>query len=123
MKTSPTQRSLKFLRDRGYTAQVVEKWNQFAKVRQDLFGFIDIVAIKPGIVGVLGVQTTSKAHLSDREKKAEKLETYKIWLECGNKVWMMGWKKSGAKGKRKLWNCTIRTPDSGSWELLETPNL
>ena len=38
--TSPTQRTLKYLRDKGYTAQVVEHWNAFAKRRIDLFGVI-----------------------------------------------------------------------------------
>jgi len=40
MPASPTQRTLKKLRDEVYLAQVVEKWNAFAKIRQDLFGII-----------------------------------------------------------------------------------
>ena len=45
MASSPTQRSLKLLRDEGYTAQVVERWNPHARVRQDLFGVIDTAAM------------------------------------------------------------------------------
>jgi hypothetical protein len=41
MATSPTQLSLKKLREEGYTVAVVEHWNSFARIRQDLFGFID----------------------------------------------------------------------------------
>ena len=44
---SPTQRSLAHLKALGYQARVVEKWNPFAKVRQDLFGG-DVLALKPG---------------------------------------------------------------------------
>lgn len=107
--TSPTQRSLKLLRDEGYKAQVVEKWNMFAHVRQDLFGFIDIVAIKKGVKGVLGVQTTSATHLSDHMKKYENMEVIRLWLETGNKFELHGWRKTGKKGKRKTWTVIRRT--------------
>ena len=45
MATSPTQLSLKKLREEGYTVAVVEHWNSFARIRQDLFGFIDLLAL------------------------------------------------------------------------------
>jgi hypothetical protein len=35
---SPTARSLQHLKSLGAYARVVEKWNAFAKIRQDLFG-------------------------------------------------------------------------------------
>lgn len=53
---SPTQRSLAHLKALGYHAKVVEKWNPFAKIRQDLFG-ADVLALKPG-EPVLVVQAT-----------------------------------------------------------------
>jgi hypothetical protein len=44
--SSPTQRTLKELRKRGCPlVQVVERWNPHARVRQDLFGIIDVIAI------------------------------------------------------------------------------
>ena len=43
--TSPTQRSLAALRERGMLAEVVERWNPYTKTRKDLFGFVDIVAV------------------------------------------------------------------------------
>lgn len=102
MKASPTQRSLKLLRDEGYTAQVVEKWNQFAHIRQDLFGFIDIVAIKSG-EPVLGVQTTSAKNINAREIKARKSINLALWLNTGSNFELHGWSKKGKLGKRKLW--------------------
>lgn len=93
-KTSPTQRSLKLLRDLGFTCQIVEHWNAFARRRIDLFGIIDIVAIKSGSTGVLGVQTTTSDNLSARVHKAEAEETMKIWLNCGNRLLIHGWDKS-----------------------------
>jgi len=44
---SPTARTLKALRDGGATCQVVEHWNSFAKIRQDLFGCIDVLVLLP----------------------------------------------------------------------------
>jgi hypothetical protein len=35
---TPTARSLAHLKALGYEERVVEKWNPFAKIRQDLFG-------------------------------------------------------------------------------------
>lgn len=46
--SSPTQRTLAALRKLGYLAAVVEKWNHGAHIRQDLFGFIDVLAIGGG---------------------------------------------------------------------------
>lgn len=108
MAGSPTQKSLKYLRDLGYSAQVVEHFNYFTKSRKDLFGIIDIVAIKPGISGVLGVQVTSTDNLSAREKKAAEIPEVKIWIECGNPFEFHGWSKKGKVGKRKLWAITKR---------------
>ena len=72
MSVSPTQRALKHVRSLGYTAQVVEKWNMHAKVRHDLFGCIDILAIRHGMP-VLGIQATSHSNLAARVKKCTEL--------------------------------------------------
>lgn len=105
--TSPTQRSLKYLRDRGYTAQVVEHWNPFARRRIDLFGVLDVVAIRGDAYGVLGVQTTSGSNLAARRTKALDSDQLYIWLSSGNRFHLHGWSKRGAKGKRKLWTCRV----------------
>jgi len=104
MKTSPTQRSLKLLRDRGLTAGVTEKWNSHARLRQDLFGFIDIVAIDHK-VGILAVQTTSGPNVAARIQKIKELPAAREWLLCYGLIVVHGWRKVGARGKRKLWEC------------------
>ena len=43
---SPTVRTLRWLRKLGWSACVVEKYNHFARVRQDAFQFGDILAFK-----------------------------------------------------------------------------
>ena len=107
-KTSPTVRSLAILRKEGYTAQVVERWNAYGMVRIDLFGFIDICAIKEGESGVLGVQTTSQSNVSARLKKILFIPESKLWLITGNKLLLHGWAKKGKIGKRKTWQVTSR---------------
>ena len=91
MKTSPTQRSLKLLRDQGYTCAIVEHWNPFAHIRQDLFGFIDIMAIKEG--ETLGVQTTTLAHQPERVVKIKEHKNYPIVRLAGWKIHVHGWRK------------------------------
>jgi len=98
MATSPTVRTLKNLRDKGYVCQIVEKWNQWAHIRIDLFGCIDIVAIKEGENGVLGVQCTSSTNTATRFKKMIVIPEIKIWLKCGNRLLVQGWGKN-SKGK------------------------
>lgn len=96
------------LRKQGYTVYVVEHYNAFAKVRRDLFGFIDIVAIHPAERGVLGIQTTTGSNLAARETKARALPVYKLWLECGNTIEFHGWRKLKTGAKRRTWQPLIR---------------
>lgn len=104
--SSPTQRSLDLLRKDGYLAQITEHWNMFAHIRQDLFGFIDIVAIKPG--EILAVQTTSRGNTSARIKKIMALSSHEAWLASGGKIQVHGWGKMGKKGKVKHWTVSVQ---------------
>lgn len=94
--SSPTQRTLKHLRDQGYTAQVVERWNPHARKRQDLFGVADVVALDDE-QGVLAVQTTTASNASARCKKVQDSETIRLWLERGNRLIVHGWRQKGNK--------------------------
>jgi hypothetical protein len=66
-KVTPTQRSLARLKSDGYVSAVVEKWNAHLKIRQDLFGFIDVIGVGP--LGTIAVQSTSKTNFSSRWNK------------------------------------------------------
>jgi hypothetical protein len=94
MATSPTQRSLKLMRDRGYLCEVTERWNPFAKIRQDLYNFVDVLCIKEG--ETVAVQTTSYANISARVKKISDLESYAIVKLAGWKIIVQGWRKDKA---------------------------
>ena len=89
---SPTARTLERLRKVGWTAQVVERWNAYAKVRVDLFGVIDVVAIDSS-VGIVGIQATSGSNMSARLKKSEAEPRLLTWLQSGGKFFVYGWRK------------------------------
>ena len=95
MATSPTQLSLKLMKERGYLCQIVERWNSFAKVRQDLFGFIDVICISDG--EVVGVQTTSYGNMSARVKKIREHENFAMVNRAGIRILVQGWHKKGAR--------------------------
>ncbi len=105
--TSPTARSLAYLREKDYVCQVVEHFNTYSKTRIDLFNAIDLVAIHPYITGVLGVQATTKDNISARVKKCEAEPKMKIWLAAGNRLEVHGWGLMGGRGKRKTYHLKI----------------
>jgi hypothetical protein len=86
---SPTQRSLALMRERGYLCEVVEKWNPYARIRQDLFGFIDILCV--GRDGVVGVQTTSSSSMAARRTKIANHANIGPVREAGIRVLLHGW--------------------------------
>jgi hypothetical protein len=100
---TPTSRTLGFLRKLGYVVQTVERYLPHARVRQDLFGVGDVLAIRPGEIVL--VQTTSGSNLSARRTKALAEPRLRTWLEAGGKFVLHGWSKKGPAGKRKLWAC------------------
>lgn len=87
----PTAMSMKMLRENGYLVEKVEHWDSFGKVRRDLFGIIDVLAVRPG--EIVGVQVTSKANMSARQRKCEETEHLERWLEGGGQFQIHGWAK------------------------------
>lgn len=105
MAASPTQRSLARARKLGWLPAVVERWNPHARIRQDLFGFLDLVALD-GEPGLLGIQATSSSNAAARVRKIQDLESDapRRWLEAGNRIEVWGWKKL-PNGR---WECQVR---------------
>lgn len=91
---TPTQRSLRYMRDQGYVAEVVEHWVPFAKVRRDLFGILDIVCL--GANETVGVQTTSASNVSARVKKITESAHLGALRRAGWKLVIHGWRKNAA---------------------------
>jgi hypothetical protein len=71
--------------------QVVEHWNSHARVRQDLFGILDVLAVGSEIVGV---QATSGSNVAARVKKLEASSALPVLRAAGIRVLVHGWRKS-----------------------------
>ena len=87
---SPTQRTLAALRKAGYRAAVVERWNPHARIRQDLFGVVDVLAIRAG--ETLAVQACS-SRVADRVRKLADSEALPDMRAAGWRVEVWGWTK------------------------------
>lgn len=107
---SPNARTLIWLRKLGYLPAVVEQRLPIPGrfVTRDLFGILDIIAIKDGERGCLGVQATTVSNLSARLAKARANEHLRVWKQAGNAFCVVGWAKRGARGKRQTWQPTVR---------------
>ena len=85
-------RTRKLFLDMGYLAVGnTEHWNGFARIRQDLFGFIDQIAVLPGEITAL--QITSASNHADRVKKILELEDAFSWLLGGGRIFVVSWRK------------------------------
>ena len=83
------------MKERGYKCEITEKWNPFARIRQDLFGFIDVLCLGDG--EVVGVQTTSYSNMPARVKKIREHENFAKVSAAGIRVIVQGWHKKGAR--------------------------
>ena len=96
--SSPTQRTLKHLREAGYPlVQVVEKWNPHARIRQDLYGCIDVLAVGDEIVAV---QATSGSNVASRIRQLTEHPSLPYLRKAGIRVLVHGWRK--VKGRWQL---------------------
>ena len=93
MAISPTQRTLKRMRDSGdyVLVQVVEKWNAFARIRQDLWNF-DILGIS--ITGEThAIQVTTYGNMNARIKKITDAEATPHLRDADWVLLVEGWKR------------------------------
>lgn len=100
---SPTQRSLAYMRKLGYTCAITEHWNQWARIRQDLFGFCDIVALKDD--ETVCVQACAGSSTSARVDKIKTHKNYLVVKQAGWRILVIGWRKLKIKrgGKAVRW--------------------
>ena len=104
---SPTQRTLKAMREQGRECGMVERFLVHAGpfgLRQDLFGFIDIIAIDPadGIIAIQSCGQDFSGHI--KKMTEERNQQMYDWLKHA-KVELWGWRKVKVKrgGKAVRW--------------------
>jgi len=95
-----TQLTTKWLERNGWNVDVVERWVSIPGgmrpgYHRDLYGCIDVVALKVGQMGLLGVQTTSYSHRWDRRSKLLAEDSMRLWVMSGCKLWVVGWRPKG----------------------------
>ena len=126
-KVTPTQRTLARLKKEGCRAGVVERWLAYAGsfgVRQDLFGFIDIIALDRQYnpmngTGIIGIQACAASGLSAHLTKIRRDcgDAALDWLTAGGRIQVWAWRKvkmikaDGTKGKADRWQPKIVNVD------------
>lgn len=120
---TPTQRTLRELRQRGCICGIVERFNHYAGpfgIRQDLFGFVDIIALYPD--GICAIQSCGQS-FSEHDKKILDNETAPEWMKSGGIIELWGWRKLKLKrgGKAERWVPRVKryTIDQLSGEFVE----
>ena len=96
---SPTQLSLNHLRKVGWAVSIVEHWNAHAKVRQDCYGFADLLACHINH-GIALVQTTTASNMAARRKKIQQNVYAGEWKKAGGLILLHGWKDGGLREER-----------------------
>jgi hypothetical protein len=101
-KPSPTSRTLAKLKELGFTAAITERWNSFARIRQDLFGFVDLVAVHPN-AGIYFIQACAGASHAARRAKVLAEPRAATVVAAGGRVEVISWAKQGGRGEVKRW--------------------
>ena len=96
---TPSQRTIKHLREQGYLVATVEHYNSFTRRKHDLFGCIDLLAIGNG--ETLAIQVTSRSNMSARIKKIEDNLALPEMLRSKWRILVHGWDK-GTNGRYRL---------------------
>ena len=93
------QRVLKTLRDDGYMATVVERYDFYTRRRHDLFGLIDILAVGHG--HTLAIQVTSRSNMASRRNKMRDSAELAQMLAAGWRVELWGYDKPAHRWRLK----------------------
>ena len=104
------QRTLAMYRKQGYLLAIVEKFNKFVPphgVRQDLFGFGDILGLGKGEKCCTMFQTCRGADHAEHKAKILSERRAQTWLDEGQRILLVSWSKKGARGQVKKWDPRI----------------
>lgn len=107
MKTLATQRTMKVLRDHGWTVAIVEKYIKHPNMpfgkRIDVYGFGDLLACRPLDKEIALIQCCPGASHAEHKTKILSIPEYRIWKDSGGRVFLVSWAKRGVRGEEKHW--------------------
>lgn len=112
------QRSIAYLRARGFTVADCEKWvpgppagvdvgdadRKTFGHRSDMFGCLDLVALGTG--ETIGVQVTSIGARDQHIEKIFRAPDYRALIAAGWKVHLHAWEKVGSRWQLQVVDCT-----------------
>lgn len=114
MSLSPTQRTIRELKNQGRTCGIVERFisnTSFGHgIRSDLFHIFDIVALDSAR-GIIGIQTCGADFAAHFRKMTEEYGHNTLeWIKCGGVAELWSWRKIKARrgGKLMLWKPRIK---------------
>ncbi len=103
---TPMQRTLAYLRRDGYLCGITEHWNPHVEVRQDLFGFADLIAFRGS--ETIAVQCCTTGDINNRTRKVLDNETAEAWVTGYYRdLIVIGWKRYAKMLDRRWWRPTF----------------
>ena len=117
-RTSPTKRTMDYARARGWHPGVVERWNAHARIRQDLYGFLDLVVMDDH-GGLLGIQATAGSCTGSRMEKIENEPRAQEWLRRGLRIQVWGWRKLRGRWAPRRLEARLLADGSIEWDDVE----
>jgi len=105
--SSPSQRSLDYLKGKDYVVDKVERYNPYSRKYSDLFGLFDYLYIADGVL--YGLQVTSGSNHAAHRIKLQNNPILNLWLETGCGAVIHSWSKKvkrnkdGKKSKVRRW--------------------
>ena len=107
---SNMSRTLRYIREQGWMADIVERFNPYAGKfgqRKDLFSIFDIIAL--GDKGIIGIQSCGQ-NFAEHNRKMLENEVAPEWLKAGGSIMLICWRKLKLKrgGKAMRWMPRIK---------------
>lgn len=100
---SPTQRALKELRDKGFTAWIVESTIPKTFIKRDFMGFADIIYLTASSIVALQVTSNEGGNHAARRTKIIAEPRALQWLKAGGLIELWSFAKQGPRGEAKTW--------------------
>jgi len=95
-----SQRTTEIFREAGFEVQIVERFISYANVRKDFLTCIDLMAMKPGIKTIIGIQCFSSAWTEHQRKICVEYPWgAKFWLSMKHKLLFVGWRRLKSNNK------------------------
>ena len=98
MAINPTKLTLSWLRKQGAFVEETEHTIPYTKIKRDLFGCIDMIALQCG--EIVGIQVTSHGNHAARRRKILANPIMQAWIGCGGILQIISWKPNESEPSR-----------------------